>query len=84
MYAPAAVNRIEWWPPPKAPAVIHVTVFPLPGLSDVMHIIRPAKPGLPRMQPIAVDEARTAAPAKIDKAEATVYGCATDAIFTGN
>jgi hypothetical protein len=49
-----------------------------------MYIIRPAKPGLLRMQPIAEDEARTAAPARIDKTEVTVYGCATDAIFTGN
>ena len=69
---------------PKAPAVAHVTVFPLPGASDVMYINRPAKPGLPSIQPIAADDVRTAVPAKIDKTEATLYGCATDAIFTGS
>ncbi len=73
MYAPAAVNMIEWWLPPKAPAVVHVTVFPLPGVSDVMYINRPAKPGLPSIQPIAADEARTAVPAEIDRTEATLY-----------
>jgi hypothetical protein len=75
------VNRIEWRLPI---AFVYVTVLPLTGDSDDIYINRPAKPGLPSIQPIAADEARTAAPAEIDKTEEILYGCTTQAIFTGN